>query len=159
MADGKLYIIVTDQLPNGGGPLLPDQPKEKDKEKTNALGEFAQHQFFNLIERQTKQAVSYTLNNIGNFTGDYVAQQQVNNVMGVVQFAERVGLAAIAGAKYGGWGSLIAAGIVVAGEAANQGMQFITGYFENKRQNRLSDQLRTRSGLNSVNNGSRGTEY
>ena len=69
MADGKIYIIVTDQLPGGGGPLVPDRQSGSEKEKKdNALSDFARHKFFNFIESQAKQAINYSISNIGNFT-------------------------------------------------------------------------------------------
>lgn len=158
MADGKIYIIVTDQLPNGGGHLVPDQPNKKDKEG-NDLQSYVAHKFFNLIESQAKQAVMFTLQNIGNFTGNYVAQQEVNNALKFVNFGEKLGVAALAGAKFGPVGAGIAAGVVAVGEYFSQAQEWFTGYVENQRQNRQIEMLRSRAGMNSTNNGNRGTEY
>lgn len=161
MADGKIYIIVTDQLPAGQGPLTPDKQKDKKEEKDSSLKDFASHKFFNFIESQAKQAVNYGISNIGNFTGDYVKQQQVNGAKELLSFGMELGAAVIAGFKYTGspWGSLIAAGVVVAGKGITIGEQLLSQAAETSRQNRYIDQLRTRAGLNSTNNGSRGTEY
>ena len=159
MDDGKLYIIVTDQLP-GGSPDPGTQPDKKEKkEKDSTLEDFATHQFFNLIENQAKQAVSSTLGNIGNLTGDYVAQQQVNNAMGFVNIIEKLGIAAIAGSKFGAPGSLIAVSVVAISETISAGWNEVQGYLQNKKQNYAIAQLRKRAGMNGTNNESRGTLY
>lgn len=161
MADGKLYIIVTDQLPGGTGPLTPDKPSDTNKDRESALADFAKHKFFNLIENQAKQAVSYTISNIGNFTGDYLQQEQTSFAVQLISDGIDIANAAWAGAKLTGspWGALIGAGVAVIGKTYNYGMQIYAGYMENVRQNKQIAQLRTRAGLNSTNNGSRGTEY
>ena len=158
--DGKIYITISDRRFGRNKAEADEQnQQEKQEDKESTLKNFAQHKFFNLIESQAKQAVRYTLGNIGNFTGDYIAQTQVDNALSFISFAERIGVAALAGAKFGVPGALIGAGIAVAGEATTQGLQIFTGYLENRRQNMMINQLRTRAGLNSTNNGSRGTEY
>lgn len=159
--DGKIYIIVTDQLPGGGGPLVPDQPKQPKEEKDNALADYAKHRFFNFIEGQAKQAINYTVNNIGNFTGDYIQQQHVQDNLAAANWLINVGNAALAGFKVTGspYGALLGAGIAVATSAISYGQQYYAGYLENARLNKNINQLRTRAGLNSSNNGSRGTEY
>ena len=157
--EGKIYIIVTDQLPNGGGQLVPDTPK-KDKEDKNAASDYAKHRFFNFIESQAKQAVNYTISNIGNFTGDYFKQQQVASLMSLVSFGVDLGTAVWSGLKYGGgWGAAINAGVVIASKAINVGQEMLSNAAETGRQNRAINQLRERVGLNSTNNGNRGTEY
>ena len=143
MADGKIYIIVTDQLPGGGGPLVPDKPKE-DKDK-DPLGDFAKHKFFNFIESQTKQMVNYSISNIGNFTGDYVKQQQVANVVSLVNFGIEFGGAIYSGFKYGGgYGAAVSAAIVIASKAINLGQDWLSNAAEVGRQNRAISQLRER---------------
>lgn len=161
MADGKIYIIVTDQLPGGGGEPQPgvEQTKEK-KQDENLLAKFAYHKFFNLIESQAKQAVNYGINNIGNFTGDYVKQQHVQDSMEIVSFLVDLGTAAYVGLKATGspWGAAIAVGTALIGKGVNRLEQIYAGQVENNRQNRQIAQLRTRAGLNGTNNGSRGTD-
>lgn len=158
MADGKIYIIVTDQLPGGGGPLVPDKPKEKEKE--SALGDYARHRFFNFIESQAKQALNYSISNIGNFTGDYVKQQQVANLVSFINFGVEFGNAIYSGFKYGGgYGAAVGAAIVIASKAINMGQDWLSNAAEVGRQNRAINQLRERVGMNNTNNGNRGTEY
>lgn len=159
MADGKLYIIVTDQLPGGQGPITPDKPKKEKKEKDDLLSDYAQHQFFNLITNQAKTAVQYTIGNIGNFTGSYVTQEHINNAISAIGFLERVGMAALAGSKYGGWGAAIGAAVAIVGEGVSQGLNIFSNILQMRRQNEAVAQLKDRAGLNAINNGSRGTEY
>lgn len=159
--DGKIYITISDRRFGSNVAEADAQnqmDKKKDKEESTLL-DFAQHQFFNLIERQAKQAVNYTISNIGNFTGNYIAQEQVNNALSAVGFLESVGVATLAGAKFGPWGAVIGAGIAVVGQAATTGLRIFSETLENTRQNYAINQLRSRAGMNGMNNGSRGTEY
>lgn len=162
MADGKIYITISDTRKGGSGDIpSPEAEEKKKKEKENPLAKFAQHKFFNFIESQTKQAVNYTINNIGNFTGDYVKQQHIQDTMNIANSLISIGSAAAAGLTYSGgsiYGALIGAGIAVISQGINYGQQYAAGYQENARQNRDVAQLRTRAGLNSTNNGSRGTD-
>lgn len=159
--DGKIYITISDRRFGSNVAEADAQnkiDKEKDKNNESTLLDFAQHQFFNLVERQAKQVVSYTLGNIGNFTGNYVAQDQVNAALSMISSLQGIAVGALAGAKFGPVGALVGAGIAIAGQATTQAINLYTGYLDNTRQNRAIDQLRTRAGLNSKNNGSRGTD-
>ena len=161
MADGKIYIIVTDRLPGGMSPIPDDENNKEKSSKEGALGKYAQHKFFNLIESQAKQFVSYSINNIGNFTGDYIQQQQTQSAKQGIDFLVNVGQSAFAGWKISGgspWGAAIGAAIAVAGSAINYAEQIYAGSVENRRQNLAIAQLKTRAGLNSTNNSSRGTD-
>ncbi len=161
MADGKLYIIVTDQLPGGQGEPLPDESKTKNgkKDSENPVLEYAKHQFFSLVKSQAKQVVNASISNIGNFTGDYVQQQQTSNVINAMSSLIDIGMSVVAGVKMGGpVGGLVALGVSGTTMGVSQGLQLYAGYQENARQNRAISILRTRAGLNSTNNGSRGTE-
>lgn len=160
--DGKIYIIVTNQLPNGTPEPVPGAGTDKkEKEEKNVLEDFALHKFRNLVESQAKQTVNYTISNIGNFSGDYVTQTHTQDAMEALGFLVNLGTAAYAGFKYGGgvWGAVVAAGAVAVSTGISKAEQYYAGYVANTRQNRDIAQLRTRAGLNSTNNGSRGTEY
>ena len=161
MADGKLYIIVTNQLPGGMTVTPGEESDKKDKDKENVLADFAKHKFRNMIESQAKQALNYSINNIGNFTGDYVNQTHMSEALSFVNSVLDIGAAAYAGLKYTGHaaGAIIAAGVAIAGKAITVGEQYYAGYVANVRQNRAIAQLRDRAGLDGTNNGSRGTEY
>lgn len=162
MADGKIYIIVTDQLPGGGGEPQPDKPKQQGGEgdQEGLLSKYARHKFFNLIETQAKQAINYSISNIGNFTGDYVKQQHVQDAMQVVSFMTEIAAAAYAGFKYtkSGYGAALGAVIAVAGKVTNTMLNMNAEYNANRRLNREISQLRLRAGISSAYNESRGTE-
>lgn len=160
--DGKIYITISDKRFGNNVAEADAQnqiDKEKEKKDKPTVSDFAQHKFFNMIEAQAKQAVTYTLGNIGNFTGNYITQQQVNNALEAVNFLESVGMAALAGSKFGWQGALISAGVSILTQGATRTLNTFTGMLDNTRQNIAIDQLRTRAGLNGTNNGSRGTEY
>lgn len=158
--DGKIYIIITDKTPGGDG-----QPggstiiNKEDKSKNNALSDYAAHQFFNLITNQTKNIINYQLNNIGNFTGEYDTQRHVNFARQTISSLIGLGMAAISGAKYGGgWGALIGVTVATTGMLINSGLQYNSDLLQNKKTNYEIAQLRDRSGLNTLKDGSRGTE-
>ena len=158
--DGKIYITISDKRFGRNKAEADEQNNiDKEKDKESPLAKFARHKFFNLIESQTKQAIHWSINNIGNFTGDYVKQQEVSNTVEIVEGLIDVGVAALAGAKFGPWGAAIGAGVAIVGKGISFGQQLAAGYSQNVLDNRQIAQLRTRAGLNGTNNGSRGTEY
>ena len=157
--DGKIYITISDRR-FGKNKAEADEQDKQDKKEENPLKKFATHKFFNMIESQAKQAISYTIGNIGNFTGDYVKQAQVQNSMEIINSMIGLATSAYAGFKLTGSvaGALIAVGTQMISTGISRGEQLYAGYVENARQNRAIAQLRTRAGLNSSNNGSRGTD-
>ncbi len=158
--DGKIYITISDRRFGSNKAEADEQNKtDKEKDKDNSLADYAVHQFFNLINSQTKQAVNYTIGNIGNFTGNYITQQHVNEALNFVNAGKNIAMAAFAGARYGPYGALLGAAIATIGTGVNYGLEEFSNMLENSRQNRAINQLRTRAGLNSTNNGSRGTDY
>lgn len=157
--DGKLYIIVTDHLPGGGGQVDPNEKKDTKKDDESILGKFAMHHFFNFIESQAKQAVSYTISNIGNFTGDFNEQRHVTALMNLAGRAMSLGTAIAAGAKTAGVPGAIIAGIVAASSMTIQDIRAERlKDFADAKKNLSIKQLRERSGMYSLMDGSRGTE-
>lgn len=159
--DGKIYITISDKRFGSNKAEADEQNKiDKEKDSKSVVADYAKHKFFNLIESQAKQAVNYTINNIGNFTGDYVKQTQVSEAMQILNTVVDLGTAAFAGFKATGspYGALIAVGVSLIGKGISFGEDVYAGYVENKRINRDIAQLRTRAGLNSLNNNSRGTD-
>ena len=156
--DGKLYIIVTDRLPGGGSdPVDPNQVESK-KDDESTLSAFARHQFFNFIERQARQAVNFTINNIGNFTGDYEAQRHISALMEIGSRAMNVGAAAISGAKFGPLGAVIGAAIATTTIAVSDITSEVMKDYADKKKNLAILQLRARSGMYPLLDGNRGTE-
>lgn len=155
-ADGKIYITISDtRTGEGGGDK---EPKEKKPRRTQEeiLRDFAKHQFFNFIENEAKQMVNYSLSNIGNFTGDYNAQRQVNFARSAINVATGLVTSAYMGFAVGGpVGALIGAGISAASQVINFGLQLNSESIEIKKQNYNIQQLRQLSGLDGLTNGSR----
>ena len=157
--DGKIYITISDKrFGRNKAEADAQNDQDKEKEKSSPVKDYITHKFRNLIESQAKQAVSYTISNIGNFTGDYIKQAQVSNAVQLINFGIEFGTALAAGAKYGGPGVAVAAAVFLIGKGISTGEQVYADYVENRKQNLAIDQLRTRAGLNSANNGSRGTD-
>ena len=137
MAKGsKIYITISDKRGSGTIGQSDTGAKTTEEEKEDkALSKYLQHQFFATIKSQTKQAVRYAVNNIGNFTGDYQTQRQMQSVVSLADFMVDLGTSAI-----------------------NLAEQNSIGRVENKRLNYTIDILRQRSGLDTLTDGSRGTE-
>ena len=155
-ADGKIYITISDKRLDDGGGGGGKKPDVKTKDKTDPLGDFAKHQFFNFIESEAKQMTNYTIQNIGNFTGDYNAQRAVNFGMSAANVIKSIAIGTIAGAKLGGpIGALIGVTITTASQAINFGLQLNSESIEIKKQNRSVEQMRQLSGLDGRTNGSR----
>ena len=97
-----------------------------------------------------KQIVNYNISNVGVKTGNYVLQEQINEVVDVVSDISTIGLGFAAGGPRGGL-------VAIAGVTTKQIFKEISRNEEIKHQNIESDYLARRSG-NTTTNGSRGTE-
>ena len=164
MADGKIYITISDTRGGSGAGVSNDADSSAGAgQKT--LGDFAKHKFFHLIESESKQFVNYSVGNIGNFTGNYQAQRDVTQALGVLSEVIGVGSSAITAFKAfkGGQAGAIAAVITVAatvtGKLINYGMKEYQEQFENRRTNRNIEIMRNRLGLEGLTNGSRSGGY
>lgn len=159
-ADGKIYIIVTDKMPNGQTPTPEGaDTQQSNGEKDGLFGHWAKNRLLGLVKQTATQSVMYTLNNIGNFTGDYMTQQHVNDSLHTLNSLMGIGTAAIAGAKYGGpWGALIGATLAVVQQGVSSGFQIWSNMVQNRKTNYEIAQLRSRAGLDASLDGSRGTE-
>lgn len=155
MDEGKIYITISDTR-GGGKTPTPKEPKEE-KEK-NLLGDFLKHKFFNMVEDQAKQMVNYTIGNIGNFTGDYQVQREIETSMRVANMgvslvtAFKVGMTATGGNILGG---VAAVGFMVASQGINIALQEHANKVSNRNQNYNIEQLRNISGLDALTNGGR----
>ena len=159
MSDGKIYIVVTDKLPSGGNNPFPDKDDKKEDKKDSVFEKYLYHRMFNFVEGQVKQALNYTLSNIGNFTGDYQAQRNVNAMLSLGSKLMNIGNAAIVGAKVGNLpGAVIAATLATASEAITYAYQQHSLLIQQNKTNLAIERLQQRSGLNALIDGSRGTE-
>ena len=154
----KLYITISDER-GGDGPTPTPQPGGAKEKDSNALGRYVEHQMFHLVKRQATQAVNFAISNIGNFTGDYIAQRKVNVAKQAISGVMQVGEATLAGAGVGGWVGAIV-GFVLGGLSLVA--DSVYGEMQNQTNNAITNleiaQLRDRAGLNTVYDGSRGTE-
>lgn len=160
--DGKLYIIISDKREGVNGEVnnSADFSSKKEKEKKSSQS-IITHQFYNFMIGQAKQFVNYNINNIGNFTGDYISQRRISEAMQAVNIATNIGGAFVSGMMMSGGNPVVgaaAAAIATAGVAINAGYQSYAQRVENAKMNYNIDQLRKRSGLNAYKDGSRGTE-
>jgi len=160
MADGKIYITISDSRKSGGldGIKLTDDKGNEAKDNSSALGKYATHHFFNFIEGEAKTMVNYTLGNIGNFTGDYTKQSSINNSLSALNMLKSIATSAVSGFTISGGnpiGAIIGASIAVASMATNYGLQEKTNNLMLARQNYDINLLREKSGLNGTINGGR----
>ena len=162
MTDGKIYITISDQRGKGGGvgggPGTVINSKKQDNE-TTALGDYAKHEFFSLIKQNATKIVNYSIGNMGNFSGDYLAQTNINATMSNVSTLASYGLTAAAGAKYGGiYGAAIAVGVKMVTDAVSFGLNERTNRAQYKKTNYEISKLKDLSGLNALIDVSRGTQ-
>ncbi len=171
MADentGKIYIIVTDKLPSGETPTPEGikNPAEK-KDPDSLFAHWAKNQILGLIKQTAVQQINYSLNNIGNFTGNYELQTQVGNARKALNILRSIGSSTIAGAQVGSaagpWGAAIGAaiGLLTSGVSASVSLlqEHNSLMIQNRKTNNEIAILRERSGLNQYTDGSRGTLY
>ena len=162
MTDGKIYIIVTDKLPAGGAEPQPGVETEKKEKKSDKdiLMHYAKNKLIETVKSAASNAVHFSLGNIGNFTGDYITQRQINNNLQMASELMSFGATVWAGFKVTGspWGAAIAAAGWAVQKGLSIGEQLVTLNVEKTRVNYNIEQIRNRSGLNSHMNWNRGTE-
>ncbi len=157
--DGKIYITISDTRGSGG----PENPKpEKEIEKKSdwdVFKDWASQKLINEGKYLVSQAINTTVNNIGNFTGDFQAQRDIQNLMSIMSDAASIGGSVAGGFIVAGVPGAIVSGVVVVGNAIiNKAINYQLSELERKRQNYSIDILRQRAGLNQLYDGSRGTE-
>lgn len=167
MADGKIYITISDKPlgdgGSGGGTVGPD-PKKKD---SLSISQYIGHELFHFAKEQAQNMVNYTIGNIGNFTGDYETQREIQNVVNIANkvksiafagyFGARAGASAVGTAAGGTVGGIVGVAIAVGSMAINFGLSEAANQMTFKRQNYNIDQLRKLSGQNILIDGGRGT--
>ena len=96
---------------------------------------------------------------MGNFSGDYLAQTNINATMSNVSTIASYGMAAAAGMSYGGpLGAAIAVGVKMVTDAVSFGLNEKTNRAQNKKTNYEISKLKDLSGLNALIDVSRGTQ-
>lgn len=164
--DNKLYITISDKRGEGGGKPVPEEENgtsgmtfEKMREHENdLLRRYAEHEMFHVVKSTATRTVNFAISNIGNFTGDYITQKDVNWLKGVASNVTSIGLTTLAGAKYGPVGAAIGFVVGAASVVTNSIFTEITNQVQISKSNYSIGQLRDRVGLNTIYDGSRGTE-
>lgn len=152
----KLYITISDKRGEGGGGGV-DSEKEKEKEN-DTLGRYAEHEVFHFLKSTASKTINYSISNIGNFTGDYITQRKVNMCKDALDSAVSIGMTTLVGSKYGPAGAVIGFVVGVASEFTGSIFEDISNRADNVKANYNIEQLRERVGLNTLIDGSRGTE-
>ena len=163
--DNKLYITISDKRGEGGGKPVPqDDNNEVTSENTvreqedGLLRRYIEHKMFHLAKSTATRTVNFAISNIGNFTGDYITQKDVNYAKGVVSNLTTIGITTIAGAKYGPVGAAIGFVAGTTSIISNAIFDDISNQVQISKSNYSIGQLRDRVGLNTIYDGSRGTE-
>lgn len=160
MSDGKIYIVITEDLPKEKEISRNVASQSANNSKEDILTHWAKNQFISETKSLISKAVMYQLSNIGNFTGDYITQTGVNNNIASVNALAQIGIGAYAGFRATGSpiGALIGGGIAMANTLTSTIMNIHSLRVQNQQTNYEIAQLRDRAGLNSLKDGSRGTE-
>ena len=106
--------------------------------------------FVSAAARNIKTAVAYGLQNYGNFTGDYIGQESINQALEVVGNVSSIALGAVSG----GW---VGAVIATASVAVSAATKEFSKQMQYKADEINAEYARQRSG-NALYDGSRGTE-
>lgn len=140
MADIKIRVSTAQagEIAQAGQPAVtPSVPTEK-----LAVASIFAQQAVSL----GKQVVSASINNIGNFTGDYVKQDQVQNIVDNVSTLASIGLSFAV--------SPVAGLVATAGFVTKSIINVVSENRQELKRERSVELLRERSG-NSTTNGSR----
>ena len=159
--DGKIYIVITDKAPaETGGSVSSSNKTSSNNEKQDTLfNHWTRNQILSTVKNAGKQAINYSLSNIGNFTGNYMTQTHVNEALNNIGGLMNIGGNALAGFNIAGpIGALVGASLSVINQSVSSILSINTRMIENNKINYEIEQLRMRAGLNGLYDGSRGTE-
>ena len=137
---------------------MPTPDPGKTKDEGSALGRYVEHEVFHLVKQQATATVNFALGNIGNFSGDYILQNEVNEARKNINSLMNIGMATLAGAKFGPAGAVIGFAAGVVSESMKGVFETVEKTKNAAKQNYEIAQLRDRAGLNTAKDGSRGTE-
>lgn len=106
-----------------------------------------------------KRQINYEISQMGNRTGNYIAQAETELAMEMLGNVTTVAMATAAGAKYGGVPGAVAGFLISAGSIGiGYANQYRTLMNNIARLDTYANIMQDRSG-NANNNGSRGTDY
>lgn len=122
------------------------QTQKNDEAKNMATSSMFAHKMMGV----GKQVFNYAASNVGNFTGDYIKQDQINKALDIVGDTTTIGLGFAAGGIPG-------LAVAAVGVATKNILKVVTRNREEELRERDRQYMLDRSG-NSTRNGSRGTE-
>lgn len=155
MAGEKLYITISD---NRGGTMPGPSPDKQIPTLNNdntALMDYYKHQLMHNIKDFANEMVSFGISQIGFLEGNYIEQNKIQMVRKMSNSLVDIAMGALAGAKYGPIGASIGASIMTAKQIFSGLQEIHTQTILANRQNHQIDMLRTRAGLDNLNNDSR----
>jgi len=143
MASTRVRIEAGSELA-GDGKEIQEKSNAVSSEKAAMIGVFS-----HVAIAQAKKMVQFSVSNIGNFSGDYVMQRNVQQAMSIVGDIVSIGVGAAAGGVVGAVGAMT--GVLI-----NNMLESI-GIAQNiKKENYQSNFIKERGG-DVYNDGSRGT--
>lgn len=144
MSNVKVRLEAGTELAGDGKELQEQANKGVNVQKMASVGVFA-----NLAISQAKKVGQFAVSNVGNFTGDYVLQRNIQQAMSIVGDLSSIAVGALAG----GWvGAIVATAGIVVGNTLE-----MVGIAQNiKKENYQSNYIKERGG-DVYNDGSRGT--
>lgn len=159
VTDGKINIYITEgDLPDELGKGSKDGKGEQSKSKESMFQKYLKHELLHLVRNTVHNMVNFSVNQIGNMRGDYAMQRDVENALGLGRQILGIGVAAAVGAKKGGAvGAVIGAGVGIVSNTINGLINIHNESVKYKKQNYEIAQLRARTGMNTLLDGSRGT--
>ena len=156
----KLYIIITDKRGEDVETTpAPSDDSTKAISDDTALGRYAEHEFFHLIKENINRGANFVISNIGNITGDYISQRGINEAKQLASGLTGVAMSTIAGFKIGGQAGAIVGFIAGTASALSDSyFDYAQKTINTAKANLEIKELRNRAGLNTIYDGSRGTE-
>lgn len=158
-SDGKIYITISDTRDGGKGKGGVNAAESKTEEDNELVQFWAKEKLLNTVRSLASTTTDYAINNIGNFTGNYIQQTVINNTLHTANSLKNIGLSTLAGFRFAGlYGGIFSAAISVINSAASSTLAIHTAMVSNRKINYEIEQLRDRAGMNVYKDGSRGTE-
>lgn len=158
--DGKIYIVITDKMPGSpGSPEGEGRGEGARKSESGMVAHWARQRLLGEAKSLASGWLSYGVNNIGNFTGDYTTQMELQAGMNAASRLIGVVSATLAGMKVAGpWGAAIAFGASVLNGVSQEVQSHNLRMLEQRKTNYAIAQLRERSAMNPYVDWGRGTE-
>lgn len=158
-SDGKIYIVITDKLPTSDTKVVEKSSASGKGDGDGLYDYWAKSNLVNQMKSISSTLINYQLSNVGNFTGDYIKQNEINTSLSYVSLLSNVVKGAMSGAQWGGpVGAVYGAIMSVLNTGLTSALNIKSNIISVSKTNYEIEQLRNRAGLNALKDGSRGTE-